>query len=848
MATGTLRVGGARLTMEIDDQPYQAGINRTVAGNVRLQTSAAGINKAYSGVSRTLSQFSNSIRSSLVATAAYAVGVNAVRAAVGGSVSTLIDWDEQLIRVRKTTGIYGDELEDLGEKLRRLQTVGDAEFAPIPIDTSELLDIAEAAGQIGQRTVGSILDLTKASAALAVSSNLTGREAATILGRIGRITDAGEGAFKRYASAITALGNSIVGNEAEVGSFVSEVTRRLAGVGGLADELLFTLGATFVEFGARAESAATAVQRIVNRINEASSGNAQFIREIGDIAGASEDSINRIIQALQSGDDTEQIQARGDALLLLLEGLGRLARSSGDPSVLTSSQFFSDLTEGGNNVRIISNIGLLGERLGRLREIHDTVVSSFESGNAHIVESNAAAESYGSTLKAVSADFDRIRAKAAEGFVERFIGRDSAEGVNTFRRALGVLVAGAGGVAVALGTRLPAALKFLGGAFVGLTGPAGLAAGILAGIAIQTYNLIPQVRALAEAYGLLTPELGLAGLSSKRLESDLQISREGLGETAAEIVNLTRQVRNLSGLDQHLRRSGLVPLPIRQLEAAKERREGYYAEIQAIEDVLRARGKEEEEEAAPQPEAPTAADPIIRRPVELDLRLPVTAPQDAARRFSEDFIRSLESDLANQRIDLANIGLDSAEAQKAFDIARGLAELSEREIHVARELEDTQKRRTAIAVQLERARAAGTEEQIASSEKLLGNADAQLAARQSAYDFTVRDNAALAERVRHTAEELASLREQEGIRRREQVTPDLQAAAEGADEFFRGLLETERSLERQLGVRQSIAGLTKEEAAGLQATVDVTHQYADALERAEAAITRAARQARYGPE
>ena len=138
---GSVRVGSAHVTVGVDARRFESGINRAVASTHRLSSSVVGIQ-------RTLDRFSQSVTASLIATLAYAAGVNALRAAVGGSLREFLQWERGLINISKTTGLTTEETEKLGRQLQYLNTGGYGSGQTFGGYNSKLLtDIATVLGQ-----------------------------------------------------------------------------------------------------------------------------------------------------------------------------------------------------------------------------------------------------------------------------------------------------------------------------------------------------------------------------------------------------------------------------------------------------------------------------------------------------------------------------------------------------------------------------------------------------------------------------------------------------------------------------------------------------------------------------
>ena len=383
------------LTFSVQDAQYQAGMRRILGSNARLDTSIIGLGRSHSRQSKLVQQFTSSLRASIIATAAYAAGINLLRAATFGSVQVFLEWDKGLIRVAKTTGLADDELARLETRLQNILTGVSRTGAPLPISEAELLDIAEAAGQIGVRGVPALDRLIQSSAALAVSSNISGRDAAITLGRLIRLTGEGEAAIESYASAITGLGNEIAGNEDEIAKFVQGIAAAVGGTGGLSPDVLFALSAAFVETGANAESASTVVGRVTDSINTLAGRNVELFNEIGRISGRSVEEVTRLREALRGGDE----RAYAEALNLVVTALANLNNVGGETQLTRS-----DLLEaifGETNVRTRRETARISESLERFGELIGITGDFLENQGEQFREAARAGEAYDAIIGAV---------------------------------------------------------------------------------------------------------------------------------------------------------------------------------------------------------------------------------------------------------------------------------------------------------------------------------------------------------------------------------------------------------------------------------------------------------------
>lgn len=123
---------------------------------------------------------------------------------------TVIDFDDGLLNVSKTTGLIGSDLAALSDDIiklsRSLKTV----------DTSKLLEYATVAGQLGVKGRENILAFAEALAKLETASDISGEEGGAQIARLLTLVDGGVQNVKAFGDEIVNLGNNFPATEAEI--------------------------------------------------------------------------------------------------------------------------------------------------------------------------------------------------------------------------------------------------------------------------------------------------------------------------------------------------------------------------------------------------------------------------------------------------------------------------------------------------------------------------------------------------------------------------------------------------------------------------------------------------------
>ena len=433
-----IRVGGAYVTLSANAAPYVRGMGQGVAANRQFAGSVAGLNPA-------VGRFTSSITSSLIATAAYAVGVGLVARATSGAGRDFLAFEGGLVAVQKTAGLTASELVELGGNFDRIATRASILGGALPVARAELLGIADVAGQMNIRGVRDLTSFTEAVGLLTLTTDLGGRDAANSLGILLTNTRTLTSETYPLVSALTALGNEFRGGERDILGVANQIARSTAAFKLAAGDIL-SVSAVLAAAGTRQEQAGTVIQRVlatlVNAAAEAAGGD--FARVAAIISNARDETVGfdqdmqNFLSTLQEGTQ----ESRFAGLLRLIEAV-RGAGPAGQLSLLTT--IFGGETP---PVRIQNVLGVLAvqyEEIGRAinitnAELENQVAAAREAGNFMA--------SYGGRLQVVT---NRIleQSTAIGSFL---IPGLTALGEN-FKRVEAAIIGGGAGLLVARGFR-----------------------------------------------------------------------------------------------------------------------------------------------------------------------------------------------------------------------------------------------------------------------------------------------------------------------------------------------------------------------------------------------------------
>lgn len=198
-------------------------------------------------------------------------------AIIGRAIAEAKAFETALIGVAKTTGLSGAELAAFSDQISGLST-------SIPVTTAELLELAQAAGQMGVTGSANLEKFSITVAKLGRASDLAGSEAATALARILNVTGENIESIDVLASVIVSLGNNFAATESEIARMTTEVARATS-VFGVTSSEAAGLGAAMASIGIQAELGGSSVGRAMQAITSAvMAGGAEldnFTRTIG---------------------------------------------------------------------------------------------------------------------------------------------------------------------------------------------------------------------------------------------------------------------------------------------------------------------------------------------------------------------------------------------------------------------------------------------------------------------------------------------------------------------------------------------------------------------------------------
>ena len=402
-------------------------------------------------------------------------GAEKLRDAIVDTAKASIEYESAFAGVRKTVDGTAEELAAISDGIKGMAT-------EIPIATTELAGIAEAAGQLGIET-GNILKFTDVTAKLAATTDLSANDAAVSISKLGNITKLTADEYSNFGSALVALGNNTSAFESEI----LAMAIRLASAGdivGATNSQLLGIASTLVSVGVEAEAGGTAFSKLLRQIEVAVQTGSKKVQEYATVAGMS-------VEEFSSAWKNDAV----GAVTAFIEGLGSL-ESKGQSSIVVLNEM--GLTE----QRLLDTISRLSEAEGMLSNNIALSNTAWEENTALANEAAIRFETTESKLQILNNTFNNLKITVGDELLDKFGGAidgltDLTQAADEFVKknpdvvsGIAAVAAGLGSLAVA-GTVIPL-INTLWGLLA--ANPAGLAAAsIMALVAgLTTYALTSQ--------------------------------------------------------------------------------------------------------------------------------------------------------------------------------------------------------------------------------------------------------------------------------------------------------------------------------------------------------------------
>lgn len=296
-----------------------------------------------------------------------------VAAGVALSVKAASDFDSAFTGVKKTVDETATTTYPMLEKSIRQMA------KEIPASTTEIANVAEAAGQLGVKA-DDVMSFTRVMIDMGNSTNLTAEEAATSLAKFTNITGLSNSQVGRLGATVVDLGNNMATTERDI----VEMGLRLAGTGklvGLTDAQIMGLSAAMSSVGINAEAGGSAFSRVMQKINTNVAQGGEGLQNFANVAGMSAEEFANTWKTKPT-----------DAIVAFLKGLERVKAGGGDVTATLKELGISST----NEIDTLQRLAGAGDLTA---QAFDRASKAFEDGTALTTEAEKRYDTFASKVQ-----------------------------------------------------------------------------------------------------------------------------------------------------------------------------------------------------------------------------------------------------------------------------------------------------------------------------------------------------------------------------------------------------------------------------------------------------------------
>jgi TP901 family phage tail tape measure protein len=248
---------------------------------------------------------------------AYAAAALSASAAVNKFITDNSEFEDGVIGVAKTTNLAGSELEDFKNRILRIS-------GEIPVATNELLDLAQAAGQMGVRGADNLEEFALVMAKVGRTTDLAGEDAARGLARILTVSGESTSELGTLADVIVRMGNNSKATESEIAGMTTKIAQALS-VYGIASAESVGLAAAMKSIGITAELGGSAVGRSMQEITAAVLGGDAALNKFSKSLAIDPQKLKQLFETDKIEAFTyflEGVKNKGQAAGIVLKDIG----------------------------------------------------------------------------------------------------------------------------------------------------------------------------------------------------------------------------------------------------------------------------------------------------------------------------------------------------------------------------------------------------------------------------------------------------------------------------------------------------------------------------------------------
>lgn len=370
-----------------------------------VKGAGAGSKKAAAGLTglgRGFEQAAVAVTAANQAMQLLGVTMNTVGRTVGTFVNGFADFETALVGVQKTTDISGERLKAFGRGMQELSET-------IPVASTELLGIAQTAGQLGVETKN-IEKFTETIAKIGFATDLTSEQAATAFTRILTVTGEGTDNIDKFASTVVALGNNFAATESEIVRVSTEVANATAAFS-VNSEAVAGISAALKQMGTQAQLGGSVIGKTMRELDTViRSGTGPAFEELIRLTGIAGPELRKTFK-----DDATVVFES------FVKGLQGVAEADG--SVSATLEVFKLKGDEVNKVlpSLASNADVLTSALGLARQEAGKTADELERTGALNVEAGRAFDTLRASLGVAGNALDNLVASIGESLAPAII-------------------------------------------------------------------------------------------------------------------------------------------------------------------------------------------------------------------------------------------------------------------------------------------------------------------------------------------------------------------------------------------------------------------------------------------
>ena len=227
---------------------------------------------------------------------------NEIKDALMDCANAAADFESAFTDVTKTVDGSEEQMAKLKEDILVMSS-------ELPYTAEEIANISSIGGQLGV-TIDDLSEFTQIMLGLGSATTLTAEDASTMVAQFQNITGLGSDSLSNFASALVELGN----NSATTETKIMEMAQRMsssATMAGMSETQILGLATALSSVGIESSMGGTAVQKMIEKIQEAYHKGGKSAEKYAKVMGVSTTDFKKIVET-----------DMGEAINLLIKGIG----------------------------------------------------------------------------------------------------------------------------------------------------------------------------------------------------------------------------------------------------------------------------------------------------------------------------------------------------------------------------------------------------------------------------------------------------------------------------------------------------------------------------------------------